>query len=92
MPVERAEMNRKLYAALKPGGMLVIADHSAKPGAGTSVGKSLHRIEESALRREVEAAGFKLVAEGDFWRPVPKQISPKRAIGCAVGCAVNAAS
>jgi predicted methyltransferase len=28
----------------------------------------LHRIEESALRREVEAAGFKLVAEGDFWR------------------------
>ena len=42
MPVERAEMNRKLYAALKPGGMLVIADHSAKPGAGTSVGKSLH--------------------------------------------------
>src|SRR5262245_55410274 len=68
MPVERAEMNRKLYAALKPGGMLVIADHSAKPGAGTSVGKSLHRIEESALRREVEAAGFKLVGEGDFWR------------------------
>ena len=66
MPVERAEMNRKLYAALKPGGILVIADHSAKPGAGTSVGKSLHRIEESALRREVEAAGFKLVAEGDF--------------------------
>src|SRR6516225_6784025 len=65
---DRAEMNRKLYAALKPGGMLVIADHSAKPGAGTSVGKSLHRIEESALRREVEAAGFKLVAEGDFWR------------------------
>ena len=68
MPVDRAEMNRKLYAALKPGGMLVIADHSAKPGAGTSVGKSLHRIEESALRREVEAAGFKLVAERDFWR------------------------
>jgi predicted methyltransferase len=68
MPVDRAEMNRKLYAALKPGGMFVIADHSAKPGDGTSVGKSLHRIEESALRREVEAAGFKLVAEGDFWR------------------------
>ena len=44
------------------------ADHSAKPGDGTSVGKSLHRIEESALRREVEAARFKLVAEGDFWR------------------------
>jgi predicted methyltransferase len=68
MQVDRAEMNRKLYAALKPGGYLVIADHSARPGDGTSVGKTFHRIEESALRREVEAAGFKLVAEGDFLR------------------------
>jgi predicted methyltransferase len=32
------------------------------------VGKSLHRIEESTVRSEVEAAGFKLVAEGDFLR------------------------
>jgi len=68
MQVDRAEMNRKLYAALKPGGYLVIADHSAKTGDGTSVGKTLHRIEESALRKEVEAAGFKLVADGDFLR------------------------
>jgi predicted methyltransferase len=68
MSVDRAEMNRKLYAALKPGGILVIADHSAKAGDGVSVGKTFHRIEESALRREIEAAGFKLVAEGDFWR------------------------
>jgi predicted methyltransferase len=68
MAVDRAEMNRKLYAALKPGGILVIADHSARSGDGTTVGKTLHRIEESALRREVETAGFKLVAEGDFWR------------------------
>lgn len=68
MNVDRTEMNRKLFAALKPGGILVIADHSARPGDGTSVGKTLHRIEESALRKEIEAAGFKLVTEGDFWR------------------------
>ena len=68
MPVDRAAMNRKLYGALKPGASLVIADHSAKPGEGVTVGRSLHRIEESVLRREVEAAGFKLAAEGDFWR------------------------
>jgi predicted methyltransferase len=68
MNVDRAEMNRKLYAGLKPGGMLVMADHSARAGDGTSVGKTWHRIEESALRREVEAAGFKFVADGDFWR------------------------
>jgi predicted methyltransferase len=68
MPVDRALMDRKLFAALKPGGFLVIADHSAKEGAGATVGRSLHRIEEGTVRSEVEAAGFKLVAEGGFLR------------------------
>jgi predicted methyltransferase len=68
MNVDRAAMNRKLFAALKPGGFLVIADHAALPGQGISVGKTLHRIEESTLRQEIEAAGFRLVAEGNFWR------------------------
>jgi predicted methyltransferase len=68
MPVDRAEMNRKMFAALKSGGFLIIADHSARAGDGTSVGKTLHRIEESALRQEIEAAGFKLAGEGDFLR------------------------
>jgi predicted methyltransferase len=68
MQVDRAEMNRKLFAALKPGGYLVIADHSAKPGEGATVGKTYHRIEEAVLRKEVESAGFKLVATGEFLR------------------------
>jgi predicted methyltransferase len=68
MTVDRAQMNRKLLAALKPGGVLVVADHSAKSGADITVGKTLHRIDESVLRREVEAAGFKVIAEGNFWR------------------------
>jgi predicted methyltransferase len=66
MPVDRAEMNRKMFAALKPGGFLIIADHSARPGDGITVAKTLHRIEESVLRGEIEAAGFKLVDEGNF--------------------------
>jgi predicted methyltransferase len=66
MAVDRAVMNSKMFAALKPGGFLVIADHSARAGDGTTVGKTLHRIEESALRAEVEAAGFKLAGEADF--------------------------
>jgi predicted methyltransferase len=68
MQVDRAAMDKKMFSALKPGGFLIIADHSAKPGEGTSVAKTLHRIEESTLRQEIEAAGFKLVAEGDFLR------------------------
>jgi len=66
--VDRAAMNQKMFAALKPGGYLVIADHAAKAGDGATVGKTLHRIEEAALRKEIEAAGFRLVATGDFWR------------------------
>jgi len=66
--VDRAQMNRKLYEALKPGGILVVADHSARAGDGVNVVKSLHRIEESVVRRELEAAGFRFVSEGRFLR------------------------
>jgi predicted methyltransferase len=61
-------MNKAVFAALKPGGMYVIADHSGRPGTGISESGTLHRIEEAFLRKEVEAAGFKLVAAGDFLR------------------------
>ncbi len=64
--VDRAKMDKAMFAALKPGGMLVVADNSARPGDGISVGKTFHRIEEATLKQEVEAAGFKLVAEGNF--------------------------
>jgi predicted methyltransferase len=68
MEVDRPAMNRKMFAALKPGGFLIIADHSARPGDGTTVAKTLHRIEETTLRQEIEAAGFKLAGEADFLR------------------------
>ena len=68
MQVDRAAMNKKLFEALKPGGFLIIADHSAKEGAGTSVGKTLHRIEQTALEKEVLAAGFQLIAAGEWLR------------------------
>jgi predicted methyltransferase len=68
MTVDRAAMDKALFAALKPGGILIIADHAALPGQGTTVGKTLHRIDEDTLKQELQAAGFKLVAEGNFWR------------------------
>ena len=64
----RAQMNRAIFAALKPGGMYVVADHSGRPGTGISESTTLHRIEEAFLRREVEAAGFRLLASGSFLR------------------------
>ena len=66
--VDRAGMNAAIFRALKSGGAYVIADHAGRPGTGISESGSLHRIEEAFLKREVEAAGFKLVAEGQFLR------------------------
>ena len=68
MGVDRAKMDAALFAALKPGGILVIADHSARVGDDATVGKTFHRIEESTVKREVQAAGFRFVEEGDFLR------------------------
>lgn len=68
LPVDRARMNKAMFDALKPGGLLVIADHSALPEEGATVGKTLHRIAEKTVRDEVEAAGFVFVAGADFLR------------------------
>lgn len=66
--VDRAQMNRAIYQALKPGGMYVVADHAGRPGTGISESGTLHRIEEAFLRKEVEDAGFRLREEGTFLR------------------------
>ncbi|MGA8146250.1 MAG: class I SAM-dependent methyltransferase [Gallionellaceae bacterium] len=66
MPVDRARMDQRLFNALKPGGHLVVLDHSAKTGTGISVAKSLHRIDEAVVMNEFRQAGFQLEQEGDF--------------------------
>src|SRR5882672_4565617 len=66
--VDRMQMNRSIFAALKPGGIYVVADHAGRPGSGISESNTLHRIEEAFLRKEIEAASFRLVEEGAFLR------------------------
>jgi len=68
MGVDRAKLNASVFRALKPGGMYVIADHSGRPGTGISESNTLHRVEEAFVKKEVEAAGFRYVAEGGFLR------------------------
>ena len=63
---DRDELNRRVFAALKPGGVYGILDHHAAAGAGTDVIQSLHRIEESVITTEITAAGFSLAASADF--------------------------
>jgi predicted methyltransferase len=57
-----------LVKALKPGGTLLLIDHSSKPGAGTSAASSLHRIDEAYALHDFEARGLKLVAKSDALR------------------------
>ena len=68
MNVDRERMNRAVFAALKPGGIYVVADHAGRAGTGISESGTLHRVEEAFVRAEVERAGFRLLAEADFLR------------------------
>ncbi len=68
MPVDRAKMDKRLFDALKPGGHLVVLDHSAKAGSGVSAAKSLHRIDEKVVKDEFLQAGFRLEGSDDSWK------------------------
>ena len=63
-----AKASAALFAALKPGGTLVVVDHSAADGSGTTLSDSLHRIDKDAVVAALTGAGFKLDAENDLYR------------------------
>lgn len=58
----------QLARALKPGGKLLVVDHSAKPGSGSSAAGPLHRIDEAYMRKDFESHGFTFVAKDDILR------------------------
>jgi len=58
------QMLRKLHAAMKVGGVVIVQDHVAAPGGDTAeVVDKLHRIDPEVVRRDFKAAGFALEAE-----------------------------
>jgi predicted methyltransferase len=67
-PADLAVVNKAIFDALKPGGVYVIVDHSAKDGTGLAATDTIHRIDEAVVKQEVEAAGFKLAAESNVLR------------------------
>jgi predicted methyltransferase len=58
----------QLARALKPGGVLLLIDHSAKPGRGSADASALHRIEEAFARGDFEKRGLQVVATSDLLR------------------------
>ena len=64
-PVDIAAFNKRVYDALKPGGIYFILDHQANPGTDDAQIAKVHRIEKSQVIKEVTAAGFKLAGESN---------------------------
>lgn len=58
----------QLSKALKPGGVLLLIDHSSKAGRGKSDAGELHRIEEAFAVKDFSAHGFKVAAKSDVLR------------------------
>jgi len=58
----------QITRALKPGGVLLLVDHSAKSGTGSSAATPLHRIEESYAKKDFESRGLELVSHSDILR------------------------
>jgi predicted methyltransferase len=65
-PMDMAAFNKAVFHALKPGGLYVVLDHRAATGAPADVTETLHRIEPTTVRREVEAAGFRFQGESSI--------------------------
>lgn len=58
-PTDPKLLLAKLYAALKPGAIVVVEDHVANPGgAPDQVVDALHRIDPTVVKRDFVQAGF----------------------------------
>ena len=62
-PAVRVAMNRRVFGALKHGGVYGVVDHSAKAGEAEAVAKKLHRIDKNLVIQEVIGVGFRLEKE-----------------------------
>jgi predicted methyltransferase len=58
----------EIARVLRPGGILLVVDHSAKPGTGANDAGRLHRIDEAYARADFEKHGFKFVKSSDILR------------------------
>ncbi|HEX8901009.1 MAG TPA: hypothetical protein VF769_07275, partial [Vitreimonas sp.] len=68
LSIDVPRLNREMFAALKPGGVLVIIDHAAAAGSDISVTNTLHRIAQDQVVADLTAAGFVLDQESQVLR------------------------
>ena len=66
--IDAGQFIDQIVAGLKPGGVLLIVDHQARPGSGKSDTQVLHRIEDSFAAADFRAHGLELVGTLDLLR------------------------
>lgn len=63
------QVTADLFAAVKPGGVVVVVDHAANPGGDTAeVVDTLHRIDPEVVKADFTKAGFVFDAESNALR------------------------
>jgi predicted methyltransferase len=58
----------EIARVVKPGGILLLVDHSAKPGSGNTDTNRLHRIDEQYAAKDFARHGFRLIATSQVLR------------------------
>lgn len=66
--VDAGQVLDQVVAALKPGGVLLVVDHSAKQGTGSSAAQLLHRIDEQYAIKDWRAHGLQWEASSPVLR------------------------
>ena len=64
--IDKEDFLKQLQTALKPGGKLVVIDHSALAGTKTEHAQDLHRIDAEYVKAELIGKGFKFVKSSDL--------------------------
>lgn len=67
--MEPAEFLKRLYAAMKPGGVVGVIDHVAKPSDDTrATVEKYHRIDPEVVKADFTRAGFEFAGSSDLLR------------------------
>lgn len=76
--IEGRQLFGEIFRALRPGGVLGVADHATLPGAPAAVAGRPGSVDPERLRRELVAAGFVYEARSEvLLRPAPAEVTPR---------------